>query len=146
MPLNFDKPPFERHANGRIIKTDVARQLADFNDPGREPLEDVQTLTSIIASYRQIFRENPIAGENREVVEALTGKNPYELMLIDPAHAAINGKGELVDRWDVPYRFHPFSRDYMEILSAGADRQFGTGDDVMIEEPIKFGNPEPDEE
>ena len=30
----------------------------------------------------------------------------------------------------------------MEIRSAGVDQQFGTGDDIMIEEPFEFGNSE----
>ncbi len=140
LPLNLDGPAFERQANGRILKKDVAKMMADLNDPNQDPVEDIQILTSAITKYRQIFRENPIAGENREVVEAITGKNPYQLMLIDPSHSAINSKGELVDRWNVPYRFHPISRDHMEIQSAGKDRQFGTGDDVMVEEPVEFGN------
>jgi hypothetical protein len=62
------------------------------------------------------------------------------MMFIDPSHPAINSSNELMDRWKVPYRFHPVSRDQMEIRSAGVDRQFGTPDDVMIEEPVQFGN------
>tara|TARA_R110002096_G_scaffold74283_8_gene176111 strand:+ start:386 stop:1084 length:699 start_codon:yes stop_codon:yes gene_type:complete len=140
LPLNMQGPPFERQANGNILKKDVANMLTDLNDPNQDPVEDIQILNSAVGAYRRIFRENPIAGENREVVEALTGKNPYQLMLIDPSHPAINADGELVDRWKVPYRFHPISRDHMEIQSAGQDKQFGTGDDVMVEEPVEFGN------
>ncbi|MEM9281383.1 MAG: hypothetical protein AAGA96_06120 [Verrucomicrobiota bacterium] len=146
LPLDFQSPAFEPREDGRVLKKDVANQLADLNDPDQDPIEDIQILNSTVASYRQIFRENPIAGENREVVEALTGNNPYQLMLIDPAHPAINSSNEIVDRWNVPYRFHAVSRDQMEIVSAGEDRQFGTGDDIMIDEPVQFGPPSDFEE
>lgn len=140
LALDLEAPVFKRREDGRILKSDVAEQLDSLNDPEREPVEDIQLLTSAVASYRQIFRENPVAGENREVVEALTGNNPYQMMFIDPSHPAINSSNELMDRWKVPYRFHPVSRDQMEIRSAGVDRQFGTPDDVMVEEPVQFGN------
>ena len=146
LALDLSAPVFEQRGDGRILKTDVADQLKELNNPEQDPVEDIQILTSAIATYRQIFRENPIAGENREVVEALTGNNPYRMMFIDPAHPAINSSKELVDRWKVPYEFHPVSRDNMEIRSAGLDRQFGTGDDIMIEEPVQFGDPESFEE
>tara|TARA_B100000927_G_scaffold202988_1_gene164574 strand:+ start:3926 stop:4624 length:699 start_codon:yes stop_codon:yes gene_type:complete len=140
LALDLNIPVFKQQEDGRVLKTDVAEQLDGLNDPEREPVEDIQLLTSAVASYRQIFRENPIAGENREVVEALTGNNPYQMMFIDPSHPAINSNNELMDRWKVPYQFHPVSRDQMEIRSAGVDRQFGTADDIMIEEPVQFGN------
>ncbi len=146
LPLDLNAPVFKQQEDGRVLKTDVAEQLSDLNDPEQEPVQDIQILTSAVATYRQIFRENPIAGENREVVEALTGNNPYRMMFIDPSHPAINSDNELVDRWNVPYEFHPVSRDYMEIRSAGVDRQFGTGDDIMIEEPVQFGSSENFEE
>lgn len=142
LALDLEAPVFKQQDDGRVLKTDVAEQLNDLNDPEKEPVEDIQILTSAVASYRQIFRENPIAGENREVVEALTGKNPYRMMFIDPTHPAINSDNQLVDRWNVPYEFHPVSRDHMEIRSAGVDQQFGTGDDIMIEEPFEFGSSE----
>lgn len=140
LALDLNTPVFMQQEDGRVLKTDVAEQLDGLNDPEREPVEDIQLLRSAVASYRKIFRENPIAGENREVVEALTGKNPYQMMFIDPSHPAINSNNELMDRWKVPYRFHAVSRDQMEIRSAGVDRQFGTTDDIMIEEPVQFGN------
>ncbi len=142
LALDLEAPVFQQQDDGRILKTDVAEQLNDLNDPEQDPVQDIQILTSAVASYRQIFRENPIAGENREVVEALTGSNPYRLMFIDPTHPAISSDNQLVDRWNVPYEFHPVSGDHMEIRSAGVDQQFGTGDDIMIEEPFEFGSSE----
>ncbi|NNC88576.1 MAG: hypothetical protein HKN82_08985 [Akkermansiaceae bacterium] len=138
--LNFSAPPFERKPDGRVFKSDVIATAGSLNSADHEPLSDLEILGTIIDSYRAIFRENPIAGENREVVEALTGGNVYKLVLVDPGHPAINPDGELVDRWETPFRFHPISRAHMEIFSAGPDRQFGTPDDIMVDEPAVIGD------
>jgi hypothetical protein len=139
LELNFDGPAFGRQKDNRILKKDIVDSMNDLNDENHETFEDIQMLTSLVGAYRTIFQQNPVAGENWELVEALTGKNSYNLVFIDPAHPAINADGELVDRWDVPYRFHPISAVHMEISSAGEDRQFGTNDDILIEEPVVFG-------
>ncbi len=141
LPLSLDQPPFERREDGRILDTRVARKADDLNDEDRAPEEDLQILHSLVGDFRKIFKENPIAGENREVVAALTGRNAYNLMFIEPGHPAIRG-GELFDRWETPYRFHAFSGSVMEFISAGPDRQFGTGDDITIDEPRTIGPPE----
>ncbi|MEM9480120.1 MAG: hypothetical protein AAGA58_10755 [Verrucomicrobiota bacterium] len=137
IPLNLDGPAFERLGGNddRVLKRDVVAMARDLHNPEQDPVDDVQILTSLVGAYREIFRENPIAGENREVVEALAGKNKYRMIFIEPTHPAIDANGELRDRWETPYRFHPISRDRMDILSAGEDRQFGTGDDIMVDEP-----------
>ncbi|MEM0897514.1 MAG: hypothetical protein AAGJ79_11590 [Verrucomicrobiota bacterium] len=135
IPLNLDGPAFERLGDDRVLKKDVVAMARDLHDPEQDPVEDVQILKSLVGAYREIFRENPIAGENWEVVEALTGRNKYRMVFIEPTHPAIDENGELRDRWKVPYRFHPISKDRMDILSAGEDQQFGTGDDIMVDEP-----------
>ncbi|MBB22772.1 MAG: hypothetical protein CMN04_07805, partial [Roseibacillus sp.] len=63
--------------------------LQDLNSPEWETVSDLQLLRKVISVYREIFRQNPIAGENREVVEALSGKNPYRLIFITPDHPSV---------------------------------------------------------
>lgn len=139
LKLRFAGPPFERQSDGSIRKTDVLARVGELNSEDHEPEADLQILSSVIGEYRAVFRQNPVAGENREVVEALTGSNPYKLVFLDPAHPALNAQRELTDRWNTPVRFHPVSGTHMEISSAGPDRQFGTADDIMAEEPVEIG-------
>lgn len=135
LKVTFASQPFERQDDGRIFKTDEIRRAGDLHAGDQEPVADLQILDAVIASYRTIFRQNPIAGENREVVEALTGRNAYRLVFLDPDHPAVNARNELTDRWGTPYRFHPVSGTHMEISSAGPDGQFGTNDDFTLDEP-----------
>ena len=109
------------------------KSAAELNSKDHETSEDLHILRALIASYRTIFHENPIAGENWEVVAALTGKNLYKLVFLSPAHPALNERRELTDRWGTPFRFHPVSGSQMEFSSAGPDRRFGTSDDISSE-------------
>ena len=137
LKLNFGAPPFQRQTDGTIHKTDVILTLRDLNKADHEPEEDLQLLRNVIGAYHEIFQQNPVAGENWEVVDALSGKNPHKLAFLDPAHPALNARRELLDRWGTPYRFHPLSGSHMEFSSAGADGTFGTKDDLHLEEPTR---------
>ena len=135
LPLAFGAPPFERQGNGTIHKKDVMEMLDALNEEGQETESDLGLLRRTIESYRLIFHQNPIAGENRDVVAALTGRNPHRLIFLDPAHPALSAGNELLDRWGTPFRFHPISGSHMEFSSAGPDGAFGTNDDITLEEP-----------
>ena len=134
LELNFGSPPFERHADGTIYKKDVMEMLRELNDESRGTSSDLQLLGKVIGAYYRIFKQNPVAGENREVVEALTGKNPHKLVFLNPRHPALNQNLELIDRWGNPFRFHPLSGSIMEISSAGPDGNFGTADDITLQD------------
>jgi len=134
LQLTFNAPPFERQGNGTIHKKDVMEMLDGLNEADHETTVDLQLLRKAIGSYYRIFQQNPVAGENREVVQALTGGNLHRLVFINPLHSALNERSELLDRWGTPFRFHPVSRSLMEFSSAGPDGSFGTNDDVILEE------------
>ncbi len=137
---NFGVVPFKRQKDGTIHKTDVILGARDLNKPDHEAEEDLQILHPVIGSYHDIFLQNPVAGENREVVDALTGKNLHRLVFINPASSALNANRKLLDRWGTPYRFHPISGSHMEISSAGVDGLFGTRDDVTLQDPAVIGD------
>lgn len=137
--LDFAGPAFDRQKNGTVFKKDTIARAKDLHHPEQEPEDDLEILHALINSYRAVFLQNPIAGENREVVEALTGRNSYRLVFLSPTHPALNTQREIKDRWGTPYRFHPLSRSHMEISSAGPDLHFGTDDDVELEDPIEVG-------
>lgn len=140
LQLDFTKGPFERRPDGFIHKRDTQKRAIELNKPDQPPEEDLAIVDSIINQYRRIFGENPLAGENREIVSALTGKNPHNLAFIDPSHPAINERGELIDRWGTPFSFHAVSsKEPVEIASAGPDGLIGSNDDVRIDEPRVIG-------
>lgn len=140
IPLDFSHSVFERRPDGRILKRDVAERANSLHEESEDPEQDLGTVAGLVDAYRTIFRENPIAGTNAEVVAALTGQNPYDLIFVEPEHPAINKAGELVDRWGTPYRFHPVSSILpLEITSAGPDLLFGTPDDLVNVDPTPIG-------
>ena len=68
LELNFGSPPFERHADGTIYKKDVMEMLRELNDENRGTSSDLQLLGKVIGAYYRIFKQNPVAGENRASV------------------------------------------------------------------------------
>ena len=134
LALDFGAPPFERQSDGTIPKRDVMAMTTSLNSENQECEADLDTLRQVVGHYFRIFRQNPVAGENREVIAALTGENQHQLVFLDPAHPALNEHRELLDRWGTPFRFHPVSGSLMEFSSAGPDGTFGTPDDVLLDE------------
>ena len=107
----------------------LARQL---HSNEVQPAEDVQILNAILAYYRLVYSTNPVAGENLEVIAALTGKNEHKIVVFPPDHPDINDSGELLDRWGRPYFFHALSGTKLDILSHGPDGKRGTPDDISL--------------
>ncbi|MEM7146444.1 MAG: hypothetical protein AAF591_15015 [Verrucomicrobiota bacterium] len=107
----------------------IARQL---HAPNTEPEEDVSRLNDIVTFYRTLLKQNPEAGDNQSIVAALTGENEKNIVVFPPDHPALNGNGQLLDRWQTPYFFHALSGNEMEIFSAGPDQIMGTNDDIAF--------------
>ena len=106
---------------------DIAGKLNDSSQP---PAADLEILEEALAAYRRVFGQNPPGSENAEITAALIGLNQRQLAVLPPGHSALSAKGELIDRWGVPYFFHPVTRTTMEVLSAGPDRKLWTSDDI----------------
>ena len=111
----------------------IATLTLKLHDPETPPMEDLEILQSVFEEYRRGLRENPVAGLNEEVVEALVGVNLKRIGLIPADHPAINAKGQLTDRWGTPFFFHPMSAKQLEIKSAGPDRKWNTEDDLKVQ-------------
>ncbi|MEY2879869.1 MAG: hypothetical protein RLZZ15_2249 [Verrucomicrobiota bacterium] len=108
--------------------------LADLlNDPGRPPSHDLRIVLDVIENYRTNFlRDGNPVGSNAEITAALTGKNKFRFPFLAPDHPAINGAGELCDRWGTPFFFHAESATRMTVRSAGPDKKFHTPDDLEL--------------
>jgi hypothetical protein len=110
-----------------------SRLADDLNSPAGTIQRDLQILNDVFETWQTNFPRtgNPV-GENVEITAALTGANEHQYAFIPPGHRAINARGELCDRWGMPFRFHQLSGKHMEIRSAGQDRRYLTDDDVVL--------------
>lgn len=111
----------------------IAETMRELHHPDTSPREDLEILQALLGEYRRAFTENPSAGVNEELVEALVGVNLKRIGLIPADHPDINAKGQLTDRWGTPYFFHAMSAKQMEVSSAGPDRKWSTDDDLKLE-------------
>lgn len=125
-------PNVEIREDGSVLFVPAVSLANDLHQDAGAPIRDLEILSEIIGIYRQIHKENPVAGLNHEVTASILGKNSKSVSLIDPSHSAINAKGELLDRWGTPFHFHGISSQVMEIQSAGPDGKFGSGDDLVF--------------
>jgi hypothetical protein len=103
-----------------------------LNAPAGDIHADLRTLNDLFMHYRSaVHGLNPI-GDNVDITEVLTGRNPLGYAFVPRDCPAINAEGELCDRWGTPFVFHQLAGDAMEIRSAGPDRELYTGDDEVL--------------
>ena len=108
--------------------------LDQLNHPDTTPENDVRLLALLFADYASVFKRVPL-GMHQEIVAALQGDNPRSISYIPEGHPAVNAEKEIVDRWDRPFFFHVISRNAVEIISAGPDRELFTADDIRDTPP-----------
>lgn len=111
----------------------IAASADSLHSTDTTPEDDLSYLHSLLRAYRRALGTNPV-GLNDEITAALTGHNIKGAACLAKHHPAISEKGELLDRWNTPYRFHAYSGKLMEIRSAGPDRKFFSSDDVSLRE------------
>ncbi|BDS05117.1 hypothetical protein NT6N_01570 [Oceaniferula spumae] len=124
-------PPKPKSFPENITLLPVAESSDLLNSPNQTPEEDLSLIQSMLGFHRRALGGNPV-GLNDEITAALTGKNVKGAVSLPPTHPAISDKGELLDRWGTPYRFHAYSAKVMEIHSAGPDKKFFTSDDLKL--------------
>ncbi len=66
-------------------------------------MRDLEVVLNLFEHYREQFEGFPAGEDNRSMVNALTGNNPERIAFLPPDHPAINGSGELIDRWGSPF-------------------------------------------
>ncbi len=125
-------PRFERLADGRSIVTESAKAAAAMHNPDTDPQTDLEALESMFSLYRWAYKYVPEGGDNRELVSALLGDNPKNLVFLPAKHAKLNADGELLDRWGTPYFFHKISDQVIDVISAGPDRRLWSSDDLGL--------------
>ena len=84
--------------------------------------EDVDKLFAGLQQYKENLGSYPVGG-NAQVVNALLGKNPRNIMILVNLKTRLNDKGEMLDAWGTPLRVY-FSDHNILIRSAGPNRRF----------------------
>lgn len=122
-----------RTREGAFIPPDIAELAHQLHAPGATAEQDLEILHWLVAFYRQgNDGVNPGGGLNVEIVAAMRGKNESRLAVLPADLPAFNDAGELTDRWNTPYYFHPISRTVLEIRSAGPDGRLWSDDDIEL--------------
>ena len=117
--------------DGKHVVIEAVQIARALHSPESSAEDDLDYIEQILEIYRLSFEQNPVAGDNQMVTQALLGDNPRDLVVFPADHPAISSKGELLDRWGNPYFFHALSGREMEIFSAGPDGELNTADDVQ---------------
>ena len=102
-------------------------------DPGIPSAEEVQLVQQLFTQYRTALqnRPGPPVGDNQDLVQVLTGRNPLKRPLIPKDSPRIDAAGRLLDRWGQPFHIHAISDRWIEVRSAGPDRRLFTADDAV---------------
>lgn len=83
---------------------------------------DIDNLFTGLQTYKEHVGTYPV-GSNAEVVKALKGKNPKNVIILVGQKTELNDKGELVDPWGTALRLY-FSDSSVLVRSAGPNKRF----------------------
>jgi hypothetical protein len=83
---------------------------------------DIENLFVGFQTYKEHVGEYP-RGNNAQIVKALLGKNPKNVIILVGQKNDVNSQGEVVDPWGTALRFY-FAGDGILIRSAGPNRRF----------------------
>jgi len=93
-------------------------------------LEETE-LAMALNQYLLVFHQFP-TNDNAFVAKSLTGDNGQQVTFLNLGPTSTNQNGQLIDIWSTPYKFTFHSTNSFTITSAGEDRTFGDGDDVLF--------------
>ena len=110
----------------KIQSRDLTGRTDQFN-------ADVDDIFYSLQRYKDVVGSYPV-GNNAEVVKALMGNNPKNMIIIVGRKKNVNSKGELVDPWGTPYRIY-FAGEGIFIRSAGPNKRF---DDTVVPNSDEF--------
>lgn len=93
--------------------------------PVRAFHSDVDNLFEAFHEYRRHVGQYPL-GDNAQIVQALTGNNPKNVIILAVRRESLNPKGEIIDPWGTPLKIY-FADDEVLIRSAGPNKAFENG-------------------
>ena len=89
--------------------------------PGPKPslaMRDAVTIRIALKQYIAEFGTPPI-GDEAQVMAALRGKNPRQILFIELDAKRFNARGEFLDPWSHPYRFDASNPEFVWSYSFG---------------------------
>lgn len=106
--------------------------LSDYAKPSRPPENDLDLMAQLMDNFILLEKSaaNRPLSANEDWAAELRGRNPAHERFLPDQHAALNARGQLVDRWGTPLFFHALGNGRFEIRSAGPDRKLWTADDI----------------
>jgi len=84
--------------------------------------DDMENLFAGLQKYKEHVGTYPV-GSNSQVVKALLGSNPKNVIILVSRKNELNPKGELVDPWGTALQIY-FSDTGVLVRSAGPNRRF----------------------
>jgi hypothetical protein len=121
---------FSEKPSGPILSDTM---LAGYAGENTSAAEDLEMMARFIDSVFILVKKRDTAdySTNEDLVLFLHGSNSHRLPFLAKVGPALNGEGQLIDRWNSPLIPHPISRKLLELRSAGPDKVPYTGDDLL---------------
>lgn len=97
--------------------------------------EDVENLFIGLQRYKEVCGNYPV-GNNAQIVKALTGTNPKNVIILVGRKTNLNSQGEMIDPWGTPLRIY-FAGEGILIRSAGPNKRFDDSSVVEADDYIR---------
>jgi len=97
--------------------------------------DDVGNLFAGLQQYKDHIGAYPIGG-NAQVVKALLGRNPKNIIILVSRKTELNEKGEFVDPWGTPLKIY-FADNNVLVRSAGPNRRFDDSASIDFDDYIR---------
>lgn len=98
-------------------------------------LVEAKKFRDALITYSNVFGNIPTQ-EVPAIIATLTGQNPSNIVFIDLDPGHFDGFGRYTDYWRTPYRIELTDKNFLIFCSAGRNRTFGDGDDIIVEQPL----------
>lgn len=107
--------------------------LANYGNPNSELHDDLSLFKNYLGNVLLLVKQRDPRhyATNEDLALFLLGQKGNRTPFLSDCSAVLNGEQQLVDRFGSPLIVHPFSRDQVEIRSAGPDLIPYTADDVV---------------
>ena len=96
---------------------------------------DIDNLFAGLQQYKEHVGTYPVGG-NAQVVKALQGQNPKNIIILVSRKARVNEKGEFVDPWGTALKVY-FADNNVLVRSAGPNRRFDDSTSVEFDDYIR---------
>jgi len=111
-----------------LLGETILHGYANTNLP---PENDLTLLSRLMENSLLLLKSaaNRPLSANEDWADLLCGKNAAQERFLPEQHAALNTKGQIIDRWGTPLFFHALGGGRYELRSAGPDKKMWTTDD-----------------